>query len=173
MFNQKYTYKIIDDTITTEELENHLKENNVYLDIVDNSTEWAAFSQYYGRSNGLNDVVTASFSYMVSLFMTGMGISASTEMYFREEQIEHEILDEYNNIFDHENEWDVKRLFNFIFQLYKDIHKYEYKTEKLDFRLGINEYTEFMNIPAKSKADKLRILLNHYYDEHGHSETSK
>ena len=166
-FEKQYKYTIIDNEITTEELQKYLKEQDIGLQIVDNSTEWAAFAQYYGRRNGLNDIVATSFSYMISLFMTGMGISASTEMYFREEQIEFTIIDALNNMNkDIAEEKKAVMLFEFIFNLYHlDIRKYEYKTEKLDFRLGISDYDKFMNIPGKSKSDKLRELLLYYYSQ--------
>ena len=157
---------IIDDSITVKELQEFLRTHNIYLDIVDNSTEWAAFSQYYAHKHGLGDIAAASFSYMVSLFMTGMGVSASTEAYFREETIEGLVLDEFNSLKDLSDEDKAVKLFEFIFELYsKDISKYEYKVERLAFRLGIDTYNQFLNVEGESKADKLNTLLRVYYSQ--------
>ena len=70
-WKNKYEYSIIDDEITDKDLQEFLRENYIYMDIVDNSTAWAAFAQYYGRKNGFNPIHTASFAYMVSMFLGG------------------------------------------------------------------------------------------------------
>ena len=43
-WKKEYNYKIIDDTVTEKELQEFLRENYICLDIVDNSTAWAAFA---------------------------------------------------------------------------------------------------------------------------------
>ena len=50
-WKKEYNYKIIDNTISEKELQEFLRKNYICLDIVDNSTAWAAFAQYYGRKN--------------------------------------------------------------------------------------------------------------------------
>ena len=48
-WNELYDYTIIDDSVSEKELQEFLRENYIHMDIVDNSTAWAAFAQYYGR----------------------------------------------------------------------------------------------------------------------------
>ena len=38
-WKNKYEYSIIDDEITDKDLQEFIKENNIFLDIVDNSTQ--------------------------------------------------------------------------------------------------------------------------------------
>ena len=97
-WKKEYNYKIIDDTVSEKELQEFLRENNIFLDIVDNSTAWAAFAHIYGLQHGFNPIHTASFAYMVSMFLGGIGISAGTDAYIKEETIEKELLNTYNEI---------------------------------------------------------------------------
>ena len=167
-FKKEYSpSEIMGYEISDDELQQFIEENNILCEIVDNSTRWCAFAHYYGRTHGLNDVSATSFAYMVSIFMTGMGISASTEMYIKEETIEGYLLDYLNELrtaFPDDEEEQAKCLFLKTFKIYSEvIDKYEYKTEKLDMRLGFSIYDKFMKVEGKTKADKLRNLLDSYY----------
>ncbi len=165
-FEEQYEYTIIED-VSKEELENFSEEQGINAQVgIDNSLDWAIFAQYYGANNGLNHIASVSFAHMVSLFLSGMGVSASTEFYLKEEQIEFNILDALNKIkVDIDDEIDqVKTLFEYIFILYKDkLHPYWKKTERLDFRLSYNDYNDFMSVPGETKSDKLNNLLENYY----------
>lgn len=142
-----------------ENIEKWLKENNVYLNIVDNPTLWAAFANKYGREHGLSEIESASFSYMVSMFLGGMGVSASTEEYYNEEKIEFEIVDIINNLEGTEEE-RAKELFFKILEIYQNnISRYERKVVSLSFRLTQSEYDRFMEIPGDSKSEKMHNLL--------------
>lgn len=142
-----------------ENIEKWLKENNVYLNIVDNPTLWAAFANKYGREHGLSEIEAASFSYMVSMFLGGMGVSASTEEYYNEEKIEFEIVDIINNLEGTEEE-RAKELFFKILEIYQNnISRYERKVVSLSFRLTQSEYDRFMEIPGDSKSEKMHNLL--------------
>lgn len=162
-WNEVYEYTIIDDSVSEKELQEFLRQNNICLDIVDNSTAWAAFAQYYGRKNELSIINATSFSYMVSLFLTGMGISASTEMYLKEEQLEYDLLDEYNiiqaeNISEKEK---VIKMFNHIFKVYsEDISEYEYSTERLSFKLTPSQMKKFQQVHGENNKEKFKTLLN-------------
>ena len=162
------TYKptVVGCELSDEELQQFLEENNIYFEIVDNSTRWCAFAQYYGRKHGLNDVSATSFAYIISSFIGGMGISASTEAYIKEEKLEGDLLEYLNKLkqaFPDDEREQVKCLFLKTFKVYlEDINKYEYKTEKLNIRLGYSVYSKFMSVEGETKADKLINLLKHY-----------
>lgn len=162
-WNEVYEYTIIDDSVSEKELQEFLRENGIYLDIVDNSTRWCAFAQYYAHQKGFDVVKATSFSYMVSLFMTGMGISASTEIYFKEESLEHDLIDYLNQIKSEisDEEEQVKEMFNHIFEIYNNqISDYEYATERLSFKLTPSEMKKFQSLEGKNNKEKFKTLLN-------------
>jgi len=161
-WEKEYDYTIIDKNMTDEILKEFLKKNGITLDIVDNSTRWCAYAQYYAHQHGFDVIKATSFSYIVSLFMTGMGISASTEMYFKEEKIEYDLVDELNTIKseDISEEEQVKKMFNHIFGIYSQhISDYEYATERLSFKLTPSEMEKFMSIEGKNNKEKFKKLL--------------
>lgn len=160
---KKASPEIVGCELTDKELQQFLIENGIRFTIVDNSTRWCAFAQYYAHQHDFDVIKATSFSYMVSLFMTGMGISASTEMYFKEEQIEYLILDDLNNLqkeLDSEED-QIKSLFEFIFEVYSEnISDYEYATERLSIRLTPSEMEKFQSIDGKNNTEKFKNLLN-------------
>ena len=165
-WENEYNYKIICDTITDENLKEFLKENNIFLDIVDNSTRWCAFAHYYGHKHGLSVIHSTSFAYMVSLFMTGMGISASTEAYIKEETLELNLVDYYNQLQSEDSSETEKviKMFNHIFKVYsEDISEYEYSTERLSFKLTPSEMKKFQSLEGKNNKEKFKTLLNMIY----------
>ena len=94
--------------------------------------------------------------------MTGMGISASTEMYFKEEKMEYDLIDELNTIKseDAPEEEQVKKMFNLIFNIYSHhISDYEYATERLSFKLTPSEMEKFNSIEGKNNKEKFKKLL--------------
>ena len=48
------TPKIIDSTVDEEQVQYWCDCHNVFLQIVDDSSYWAGFSNKYGRENGLS-----------------------------------------------------------------------------------------------------------------------
>ena len=153
-------YKIIED-VSVSELEKFLTENHIYLDLNGVAERWAAFSNYYGRKHGLNELESASFSSIISTFMAGMGVSAGTEAYFNEEAIEGKVIDLYNQLPETADEISRKRmLFRQVFDLYKnDIEKYELKNRRIEVRVSEREYQKFLDLPGETKSDKFRNLL--------------
>lgn len=161
-WKNEYDYTIIDKNMTDKILKEFLKKNGITLDIVDNSTRWCVFAQYYAHQHSFDVIKATSFSYMVSLFMTGMGISASTEMYFKEEKIEYDLIDELNTIKSEDvpEEEQVKKMFNLIFNIYSHhISDYEYATERLSFKLTPSEMEKFNSIEGKNNKEKFKKLL--------------
>ena len=153
-------YKIIED-VSVSELEKFITENHIYLDLNGVAERWAAFSNYYGRKHGLNEIEAASFSSIISTFMAGMGVSAGTDAYFNEEAIESKVIDLYNQLPETADEISRKRmLFRQVFDLYKnDIEKYELKNRRIEVRVSEREYQKFLDLPGETKSDKFRNLL--------------
>lgn len=156
-------YNIIEE-ISVEELQNYLNTNNISLSLEDPASRWAGFSNYYGRTHGLNDIESASFSAIISTFLAGLGVSAGTEYYFNELDIENKAIDIYNNLNSDNNMSETEKkqtFFKKIFQLYKeDITQYERKNHNLTFRVTEREYDKFMNLEGETKTDKFLNLLN-------------
>lgn len=162
-WKKEYNYKIIDDTVSTEYLRIVLERNNIELSIVDNPTEWCAFAHSYGLKHGFNPIHSASFAYMVSLFLGGMGISAGTDAYIKEETIEKELLNTYNEINkqDTAEEKKVLKMFDAIVDLYTNrIHLFEYCSEWISFKVTPTERELFRKIPGKTTREKFHHLMN-------------
>ena len=162
-WKKEYNYKIIDDTVSTEYLRIVLERNNIELSIVDNPTEWCAFAHSYGLKHGFNPIHTASFAYMVSMFLGGIGISAGTDAYIKEETIEKELLNTYNEINkqDITEETKVLKMFDAIIDLYTNrIHLFEYCSEWITFKVSPTERDLFNKISGETKKEKFRHLMN-------------
>ena len=162
-WKKEYNYKIIDDTISEKDLQEFLRKNNIFFDIVDNSTAWAAFARYYGLKQGFNQIHSASFAYMVSMFIGEMGINAGTDAYIKEETIEKELLTTYNEINkeDVTEETKVLRMFDAIVDLYVNrIHLFEYCSEWISFKATPTERELFKKLPGKTTREKFHHLMN-------------
>ena len=162
-WNELYDYTIIDDSVSEKELQEFLRKNNIFLDIVDNSTAWAAFAQYYGRKKGFNQIHTASFAYMVSMFIGEMGINAGTDAYIKEETVENDLLNTYNEINkqDIAEETKVLRMFDAIVDLYTNrIHLFEYCSEWISFKATPTERELFRKLPGETSREKFQHLMN-------------
>ena len=162
-WKKEYNYKIIDNTVSTEYLRIVLERNNIELSIVDNPSEWCAFAHVYVLKHGFNPIHTASFAYMVSMFLGGIGISAGTDAYIKEERVEKELLIDYNesNKQDMTEEMKVLKMFDAIVDLYTNrIHLFEYCTEWITFRLTPTERELFRKIPGNTTREKFHHLMN-------------
>ena len=162
-WKKEYNYKIIDNTVSEKELQEFLRENYIHMDIVDNSTAWAAFAQYYGRKNGFNPIHSASFAYIVSMFLGGMGISAGTGAYIKEETVEKELLNTYNEITKQNatEETKVLKMFDAIVDLYTNrIHLFEYSSEWISFKVTPTERELFRKLPGNTAREKFHHLMN-------------
>ena len=161
-WKMEHEYTIIDKSVSVGDLEGFLHTNHIYLNLDGCAERWAAFSNYYRRKNGLNELEAASFSSIISTFMAGKGVSAATDAYFSEEAIENKVIDLYNQLPKDANEISRKKmLFSQVFDLYKnDIEKYELKNRRIEVRLTEREYQKFLELPGDSKSEKFRKLLN-------------
>ena len=162
-WKNEYEPTIVGCELNDKELQKFLKEMGIRLEIVNNSTRWCAYAQYYAHREGFDVVHATSFAYMVSLFMTGMGISASTEMYIKEETLELDLIDKLNEIKSKpvSEEEQVKLMFDTIFDVYSNhISDYEYSTERLNFKLTPTQMKKFQNLPGNNNKEKFKNLLN-------------
>ena len=162
-WKKEYNYKIIDNTISDEYLRIVLERNNIELSIVDNPTEWCAFAHSYGLKHGFNPIHTASFAYMVSMFLGGIGISAGTDAYIKEETVENDLLNTYNEINkqDITEETKVLRMFDAIVDLYTNrIHLFEYCSEWISFKATPTERELFNKLPGNTAREKFQYLMN-------------
>ena len=162
-WENEYNYKIIDDTVSEKELQEFLRKNYIHMDIVDNSTAWAAFAQYYGRKNGFNPIHSSSFAYIVSMFLGGMGISDGTDAYIKEETVEKDLLNTYNEINkqDITEEKKVLKMFDAIVDLYTNrIHLFEYCSEWITFKATPTERELFRKLPGNTAREKFHYLMN-------------
>lgn len=161
-----FEFDIIDDTLTVEELKDWCRENGVDIQFHTPAERWCAFTQYYCREAGLDIFSSASMGYIVSSLFAGLGVSCSTEIYFREEEISFDSIDYLNTLrekYDDE-ETIAKQLFSYIFDLYQyNIHKYEYKDNKMCFRLGVSTMARFNDVVGDTKTEKFYNLIQHYH----------
>ena len=162
-WKKEYNYKIIDNTVSEKDLQEFLRKNNIFLDIVDDSTALAAFAQYYGRKNGFNPIHSASFAYMVSMFIGEIGINSGTDAYIKEETIEKDLLNTYNEINNEDvtEETKVLKMFDAIVDLYTNrIHLFEYCSEWITFKATPTERELFNKLPGKTAREKFHHLMN-------------
>ena len=161
-WKNEYQPAIVGCKLSDEELQKFLKENEIGLQIVDNPTRWAAFAQYYAHQHGYDVIKATSFAYMCSLFFGGMGISAGTEMYFKEEKLELDLVDRLNHIKSvyEDEEKQVRTMFRNIFWTYKrHISDYEYATERLSFKVTPSEMEKFQSIKGRNNKEKFKKLI--------------
>lgn len=160
MFWKKEDEYTIIEQVSLSELEEFLTENHIYLNLDGCAERWAAFSNYYCRKHGLKELESASFSSIISTFMAGMGVSASTDAYFNEEAIENKVIDLYNQLPETDEISRKRMLFSQVFDLYKNnIEKYELKNRRIEVRVTERQYQKFLDLPGETKSDKFRNLL--------------
>lgn len=166
-FEEQQEPYIINHLTSVKTIQRWCDTHSIFLNVgADNSTFWAGFSNWYGQTNGLSYIEAGSFSYMVSMFMTGMGVSCGTEIYFREDDIEYHLLGVLESLKSEGNDEEdiARKMFFAIFDLYKnDIEKYSFKVNHLTFRLSQSDYDRFMGVEGKDKVSKLRTLMRNYY----------
>ena len=164
-FKKEYEPSIIKHTnkrIVQEWCDKH----NVPIKIDNLSTFWYGFCVMYGQLNGLTYIESNSFGYMVSMFITGDCVNLGTDVYFREGDIEWNLIGIYDELKkDNSDEEElVKEFFYYTIKLYlTDIEKYTYKIHHLTFRLSQSDYDKFMDVDGKDKVSKLRTLIKYYY----------
>lgn len=162
-WKKEYPPTVVGCESTDEELQKTINEIGCTFQIVDNSTRWGAYAQKWAYEHDFDLIHATSFAYMVSLFMTGMGISAGTEAYLKEEKLELDLVDFLNKIkgeISHEDD-QVRNMFEHIADVYMNhISEYEYATERLSFKLTPSEMKKFQEVDGKNNKEKFKNLLN-------------
>ena len=159
---EEFSFEIIDDSLTVEYLQDWCHENDINLHLCDNASTWCAFAQYYARTHDLDVLASTSFAYIISSLFAGMGVSASTEIYFRENEISFDAIEHLNQLrkdFDDE-EYIARMLFFHIFNIYHDnIWKYEFKDQKICLRVGESTMAKIESAEGKTISEKIMNLL--------------
>ena len=161
---ENYTPKdIFGEVMSDDELKGFAKGYGLPYENTLND-KWHLYSLIYGLDNGFDVARANSFAHMVALFLSGMGKSCGTEMYFNEEKIEFFIIDLLNNYGEMEGKNKIEQLFFDVFTLYKEhIEDYAYKNERLQIRCSISLLSQFHNVDGETSAKKLENLLNVYF----------
>ena len=97
------------------------------------------------------------------MFLGGMGINAGTGAYIKEETVEKELLNTYNEINkqDTAEEMKVLKMFDAIVDLYTNrIHLFEYCSEWISFKLTPTERELFRKLPGNTTREKFHHLMN-------------
>lgn len=169
MFFENKNIQTIDKNVDIDELEHYASERALPFHKTDNSTIWNTYAMKYAEEKDMVMSSRCSFSYMISSIFGGMGISCSTEFYFKEEEILDECITALNRLRESSltEEEIMKELFDFIFILYKDkIEDYTFKTQQVSFKISLPMSEEFVLIEGASKSEKFRNLLKFYRDNH-------
>ena len=127
-FEEKHNPYIVSPLADEKRIQKWCDTHNVFIDVsADDSALWAGFAYMYGDMHNLTEVETGSFGYMVSKFMTGVGVSCGTDIHFREDDIEQHIIGIYDELKEECNDEEelAKKLFYEIAELYIwDIEEY-------------------------------------------------
>lgn len=126
------------------------------------SNRWGLFGNVYAREHGFDDLTSSSIGYMVSSYMTGMGVCCGSDVYFDEDRIDDKILDLFNDLDGDDELENRKILVEGILKLYRE-NDFERKVENLGVRLTAREFEMFMRIDGKSKTEKFQNLLKNYW----------
>lgn len=165
MFFEDAKIEDVDQEIQIEELEKYAKERGIPFYAEDNSSIWNVFANYAAEQEGLNDVERASFGYLCSSFLGGLGYSCGTELYLEEEKLEYVCINSLNdfNKMRISEEQKVNLFFKFLMNLYKvGLEPYYKKTRSLNIRLNERQYEKFMRVPGENKTEKFLTLLRDF-----------
>lgn len=166
MFFKNKTIKDFDQNQNLEELRGYAIKNNIPYYQDDIGSQWNSYAHKIGLTNGLTQVETLSFCYMITTFFgNNLGFSCSTEYYFKEHEIELHFVDKYNEIaiMDISEKEKMKRFFEYILKFYKEnLEEYSYKTEIMTLKVSIGMKERFNQIDGRTKAEKFRNLMSRY-----------
>lgn len=173
IFREKYVNYNQISNVSLVEINNVLMENDIFLELGDEcSNDWAGYSYYYCKSlDELDDKAISSFVYIITWFMTGNPIEINpyvkSNVFYKNNLLINECLDIYNNILNnYDSEIELcKVLFKKIYEFYLNNHKrYVKKTERISCVLTYHEFELFNKVPSHNRSDKMRILLNSYFE---------
>lgn len=173
IFRKKYVNYNQISNVTLMEINDFLISHEVYVALGDDfSNDWAGYCYYFCKSlDKLDDYAISSFTYIITWFMTSNPISFpfKNNNYYKNEKIMSECLKIYENLIsDYDSEVDLcKKLFKEIYGFYlNDVDKYLKKTERMNCILTYKDMLLFEKIPCDSRSDKMKILIDYYYNNH-------
>lgn len=176
IFKDNYVnYNQIRPNVSLMDINDVLIENDIFIELGDNSTmDWAGYSYYFCKTLGrLDDQTISSFVYVITYIMTGNPVdivpNIKSDIYYKNDSILIDCLNIYNNLLDKYEDDVVKLcflLFENIYYFYINNHeKYIKKSERMNCLLTYKDNILFNKITGKSKSDKLKFLLDYYYQE--------
>ena len=144
--DEKYEFwDIFPNSPQLSEIEEELREKG--LGVVSRTLEerWLNYAIYDFSKETDNIIELSSFGYIISLFFGGMGVSASTDYYLKEETIELHCVDLWNLIDDALPQKEkLKQFYGKIKELYiNDINEYWRNTERINMRVSLKTAQEF------------------------------
>ena len=163
LWQNEYHVADVYGDITLEELQEALPKQGAVFKVSDSLTnEWAAFGFYIANKNDLNEIYKASLANITAQFMTGMGFSAGTEAYLKEETIENKVIDKYNELQSNDDSEveKIKKLIEYLINLYGDNGvEYEKAVFRVNAYLTFTEYEDFKSVEGASNRERIVNLM--------------
>ena len=161
-------YYIIDSTVKRSDLNYVLRQNNIDIKFTkENRSHWQAFGYCYAKDNDLSDLEALSFAKIFSRYVSYDLSELSKNRHIKESSIE-DIVRRRDMEFAAENmpsDERFEKIFYELFDIYENqIHDFEYKNKRLNFRLTSRQYDRFMKVPGKNNTEKLENLIDSYFD---------
>lgn len=167
--NKRYEYwDIFTDAPKTEAIAEEIRARGINFPLNTLENRWCAYAIYDLEEAGSSNLIEqSSFGSIISLFFSGMGVSASTERYLREETIENQCVDMWNLIDDTlSTKEKLKEFYKKIKELYiSDINEYWRNTERINLRVSMKTLQRFEDVEGETYNEKLINLLQRWEDE--------
>lgn len=173
IFKEKYVNYTQISTVSLMDINDMLINNNIYLELGDNSTnDWAGYSYYYCKElNELDNLAISSFTYIITWFMTGNPINVpiyiKSDKYYKNDKIINECLKIYNDLYEKYEDSEVKlckKLFKKIYKFYlNNSADFLKRTERMNILLTYKDLELFEKLPSNSNSDKIKYLIDYYY----------
>ena len=167
--DEKYEYwDIFSDVPKTEEIAKEMRNKGINFPLNTIENRWAAYGIWdLAQEDNTNLIEQSSFGSIISLFFGGMSVSASTEMYLREETIENQCVDMWNLIDDTLPQKErLIQFYNKIKGLYvSDIDEYWRNTERINLRVSMKTLQRFEAVEGETYNEKMINLLQRWEDD--------
>lgn len=152
-----------DEKIITDEIRQYNKKQELYLDETSLSEQWASYAQYIFHQSGERDIIyLETFTYLSTIVLGDVGVSAGAEEYFTE-NLEYALI-EYLEGYDFSDKTipEQKKICAQIKEwLLENGEKYEKVISQHTVRLDAEHFTKLKNIKGKSYHEKIQWLMIH------------
>lgn len=167
--DERYEYwDIFSDVPKTEKLTDEMRKKGINFPLNTLENRWCAYAIYDLEQSGSSNLIEqSSFGSTISLFFGGMGVSASTEMYIREETIENQCIDMWNLLDDTlSTKQKLVEFYEKIKELYiSNINEYWRNTERINLRVSMKTLQRFEAVEGETYNKKLVNLLQRWEDD--------